>query len=116
MIRRPPSSTRTDTLFPYTTLFRSMVEDRQSAMDVQATAIEIGGDQPRQLIYFRRLRLLFTHPPLVGDKHIGAHQRSAADGEPTQPLWPRYCAKRHAQHGHDDERVIIVEGADAQKR
>src|SRR3546814_6325950 len=25
MIRRPPSSTRTDTLFPYTTLFRSWV-------------------------------------------------------------------------------------------
>src|SRR3546814_12226154 len=27
MIRRPPRSTRTDTLFPYTTLFRSMVDD-----------------------------------------------------------------------------------------
>src|SRR3546814_7354667 len=27
MIRRPPRSTRTDTLFPYTTLFRSDVED-----------------------------------------------------------------------------------------
>src|SRR3546814_7387037 len=27
MIRRPPRSTRTDTLFPYTTLFRSLVED-----------------------------------------------------------------------------------------
>src|SRR3546814_4704451 len=26
MIRRPPRSTRTDTLFPYTTLFRSDVE------------------------------------------------------------------------------------------
>src|SRR3546814_1093256 len=26
MIRRPPRSTRTDTLFPYTTLFRSFVE------------------------------------------------------------------------------------------
>src|SRR3546814_5769527 len=25
MIRRPPGSTRTDTLFPYTTLFRSIV-------------------------------------------------------------------------------------------
>src|SRR3546814_17925740 len=25
MIRRPPKSTRTDTLFPYTTLFRSLV-------------------------------------------------------------------------------------------
>src|SRR3546814_7260925 len=26
MIRRPPRSTRTDTLFPYTTLFRSFLE------------------------------------------------------------------------------------------
>src|SRR3546814_8859288 len=26
MIRRPPRSTRTDTLFPYTTLFRSIVQ------------------------------------------------------------------------------------------
>src|SRR3546814_3978854 len=28
MIRRPPRSTRTDTLFPYTTLFRSDIERR----------------------------------------------------------------------------------------
>src|SRR3546814_10676095 len=28
MIRRPPRSTRTDTLFPYTTLFRSRSPDR----------------------------------------------------------------------------------------
>src|SRR3546814_12564475 len=28
MIRRPPRSTRTDTLFPYTTLFRSAQVDR----------------------------------------------------------------------------------------
>src|SRR3546814_3551559 len=27
MLRRPPESTRTDTLFPYTTLFRSDVDD-----------------------------------------------------------------------------------------
>src|SRR3546814_16727020 len=31
MIRRPPRSTRTDTLFPYTTLFRSKSPHRQSA-------------------------------------------------------------------------------------
>src|SRR3546814_13979757 len=31
MIRRPPRSTRTDTLFPYTTLFRSVA--RQPARD-----------------------------------------------------------------------------------
>src|SRR3546814_5944563 len=34
MIRRPPRSTRTDTLFPYTTLFRSVGDD---GADVAAT-------------------------------------------------------------------------------
>src|SRR3546814_11056601 len=33
MIRRPPRSTRTDTLFPYTTLFRSTDDDRRVAAD-----------------------------------------------------------------------------------
>src|SRR3546814_4902161 len=30
MIRRPPRSTRTDTLFPYTTLFRSMATSQKA--------------------------------------------------------------------------------------
>src|SRR3546814_15163261 len=33
MIRRPPRSTRTDTLFPYTTLFRSLVAHRREVTD-----------------------------------------------------------------------------------
>src|SRR3546814_16720660 len=33
MIRRPPRSTRTDTLFPYTTLFRSWLEYRAERDD-----------------------------------------------------------------------------------
>src|SRR3546814_16146701 len=36
MIRRPPRSTRTDTLFPYTTLFRSA--DRDQPQDDRALA------------------------------------------------------------------------------
>src|SRR3546814_13448863 len=43
MIRRPPRSTRTDTLFPYTTLFRSFEmagEEPQVGIDV-----EFGADQ-----------------------------------------------------------------------
>src|SRR3546814_11690549 len=32
MIRRPPRSTRTDTPFPYTTLFRSHVENKNRAV------------------------------------------------------------------------------------
>src|SRR3546814_2572319 len=33
MIRRPPRSTRTDTLFPYTTLFRSARDPRRQRQD-----------------------------------------------------------------------------------
>src|SRR3546814_2010050 len=44
MIRRPPRSTRTDTLFPYTTLFRSLLgyarvskaEDQDTAPQIEA--------------------------------------------------------------------------------
>src|SRR3546814_4562324 len=39
MIRRPPRSTRTDTLFPYTTLFRSCITDAlYGALSVLASA------------------------------------------------------------------------------
>src|SRR3546814_3697205 len=36
MIRRPPRSTRTDTLFPYTTLFRSLTHDQKGNNDILA--------------------------------------------------------------------------------
>src|SRR3546814_10336559 len=45
MIRRPPRSTRTDTLFPYTTLFRSSSHWRASRRDAQrrrSLAEEVG--------------------------------------------------------------------------
>src|SRR3546814_4135640 len=32
MVRRPPRSTRTDTLFPYTTLFRSLLRQEQTPL------------------------------------------------------------------------------------
>src|SRR3546814_1121439 len=38
MIRRPPRSTRTDTLFPYTTLFRSFVTAPDEAISASISA------------------------------------------------------------------------------
>src|SRR3546814_8402054 len=38
MIRRPPRSTRTDTLFPYTTLFRSRLKDSEDGIIVDPDA------------------------------------------------------------------------------
>src|SRR3546814_17199685 len=51
MIRRPPRSTRTDTLFPYTTLFRSIGAEQVDILD-GALALGIGafgGDRPERL-------------------------------------------------------------------
>src|SRR3546814_14483523 len=42
MIRRPPRSTRTDTLFPYTTLFRSRLAARIAASFPRCPAILYG--------------------------------------------------------------------------
>src|SRR3546814_9024289 len=47
MIRRPPRSTRTDTLFPYTTLFRSKRCPGRRAGDSEG-AIRLGSEIPRQ--------------------------------------------------------------------
>src|SRR3546814_3254913 len=68
MIRRPPRSTRTDTLFPYTTLFRShrgidtgiahqlTVADGEFAAIDHATHADAGG----RFEGLRRLQALFT--------------------------------------------------------
>src|SRR3546814_10903414 len=40
MIRRPPRSTRTDTLFPYTTLFRSRTDKNLFLVDRKGLGVE----------------------------------------------------------------------------
>src|SRR3546814_12049831 len=47
MLRRPPRSTRTDTLFPYTTLFRSMTAEEKAQWGLPAdVAYKMGPDGP----------------------------------------------------------------------
>src|SRR3546814_1727323 len=72
MIRRPPRSTRTDTLFPYTTLFRSQPDaDRPQQPEVQRRG--------------RRFGFPLDRPPpqtagslTVRDRYGGAPVRSGA--------------------------------------
>src|SRR3546814_12813444 len=45
MIRRPPRSTRTDTLFPYTTLFRSCEKEIEGDRDDDDRHDQRGADQ-----------------------------------------------------------------------
>src|SRR3546814_6898844 len=61
MIRRPPRSTRTDTLFPYTTLFRSIAVDPHLVLDRAA------GDA-----------IAFTQRAIVIDQEFGHHEQRNA--------------------------------------
>src|SRR3546814_3736097 len=73
MIRRPPRSTRTDTLFPYTTLFRS--DCRRQGQARARPRSEAGGaaDRPPDL----------GNGDRFGDEPLGAElARPAAEGQP----------------------------------
>src|SRR3546814_2627922 len=76
MIRRPPRSTRTDTLFPYTTLFRSVAD----AADVQGPA-----KQPR-------------HPARAQHQH--AH-RDQPQPEKHRPDGPQLAADEVEQRSEE---------------
>src|SRR3546814_2034863 len=75
MIRRPPRSTRTDTLFPYTALFRSVVVRREVDVDrlapVEAVAVGLADVRVEQA----------GHAPVVD-----------------RELEPRYVQHRHLAH------------------
>src|SRR3546814_19582714 len=76
MLRRTPRSTRTDTLFPYTTLFRSQMgrqfrrcriadvdhlhAGRSLAQDAEETRAEIGAMRGRRIDPARTLALVLT--------------------------------------------------------
>src|SRR3546814_11643152 len=57
MIRRPPRSTRTDTLCPYTTLFRSAAPDIDGAYDVYEAYAEVVAPLIEDKPFFESLTL-----------------------------------------------------------
>src|SRR3546814_16613109 len=77
MIRRPPRSTRTDTLFPYTTLFRSLhVAERDPPQRLDG---DHGGHRLRHereqhpLAGVEQQWLVAAHEELVEGEPLGAH-------------------------------------------
>src|SRR3546814_13795611 len=80
MIRRPPRSTRTDTLFPYTTLFRAHALRHRHEHRSHA-----GGSRPAIQRHPR------THPP---DRGQGAEEAEASEPQPEDAEFPGSIAKR----------------------
>src|SRR3546814_4053204 len=75
MIRRPPRSTRTDTLFPYTTLFRSIGEISQQLVAHLTTSAPAPNPYPHQPPESPRLPQSGTAPAL--------HPATNSTGAPT---------------------------------
>src|SRR3546814_19752644 len=81
MIRRPPRSTRTDTLFPYTTLFRSALEEgllpaAERLVDVRQAQVigsPVVADEDHQGVLVQTLFLQglqhATHPTIEAADH-----------------------------------------------
>src|SRR3546814_2015203 len=88
MIRRPPRSTRTDTLFPYTTLFRSSGARRIAFGGDERPPAPLAGDDP----HFRPRPPRGFGPGLIlglaqPGRRLGAGLES--DGATTSAFGPR---------------------------
>src|SRR3546814_11486821 len=99
MIRLPPRSTRTDTLFPYTTLFRSRTFDEQGVLHGVQTGLKrvVGVDQgqidvgqhARQRGSFKLVKL-----QMLGVLDHIARSRQDIDRKSTRLNSSHYCASR----------------------
>src|SRR3546814_11102019 len=71
MIRRPPRSTRTDTLFPYTTLFRSHHAAVDRAVGNQCLDLRHGQAGENALLLVEDARRIGQEDDLLGLQHGG---------------------------------------------
>src|SRR3546814_10869331 len=97
MIRRPPRSTRTDTLFPYTTLFRSARDDRPSG-DTTAPAMWIRYSPDRRGI----------HPQTHLKDYIGILQADALAGYVVPKFMLRWRFGRSEEHTSELQSLLRI--------
>src|SRR3546814_13585043 len=74
MIRRPPRSTRTDTLFPYTTLFRSSQRADHTQQEEYAAADQQDNGNDGDAAFDHQLAAAHRNQP------VGDHERVVAGG------------------------------------
>src|SRR3546814_3568234 len=101
MIRRPPRSTRTDTLFPYTTLFRSHHEVYAGV--VSRTNIDIDDELVERAMRLHRLESERAAVQLALERLVG-EPRSEEHTSELQSLmrisYAVFCLKKKKQHNN----------------
>src|SRR3546814_10183676 len=101
MIRRPPRSTRTDTLFPYTTLFRSNHAKlrRNPAIFALLHDICMSAGKTRQIPQHRQLRALGMWRNEHGERHLRSGLAGCMPVDALNAL--KALAGRKGFDGHD---------------
>src|SRR3546814_17263763 len=94
MIRRPPRSTRTDTLFPYTTLFRSAAQivERIAKSRSVAEAVQLLGEEEiaRKTKFSGLAHALMSLSALRTPADVLANAAALLDPF-WKPVWPADC-------------------------
>src|SRR3546814_18347962 len=94
MILRPPRSTRTDTLFPYTTLFRSN-QLRQCGRDLAGLCLALGGARHPD-----EGAALAVHEACAADHRTAArHGDAALDARDAAQLYRGALCAQQEPHG-----------------
>src|SRR3546814_15632905 len=107
MIRRPPRSTRTDTLFPYTTLFRA---EAGPCFLYRAGCKTCHGSGPTRTAPNRREQRRRGHPA-PDDAHFPRQPRERrSSSRPPPPCFPAPCPSRTADPPPDPLSVVTVKG------
>src|SRR3546814_18931910 len=99
MIRRPPRSTRTDTLLPYTTLFRSGCTVGEARLAIRTSRTENGARVAvgRYSHIFLRSKERVSGVSAESDQHERTEASCRSDpGRPcaSEPVQGRYCKRR----------------------
>src|SRR3546814_3353639 len=105
MIRRPPRSTRTDTLFPYTTLFRSPLQlYRQERRTRRTAARPIRRYSPGDPAGHGSISLYRapTEPPLRSEEHTSELQSLM------RISYAVFCLKKKTPHNPHTQQVAHI--------
>src|SRR3546814_6687567 len=99
MIRRPPRSTRTDTLFPYTTLFRSRGIFARLTFDRHRILREYRGSVKKGPMMLAAVETVTKADPVwKSRRHNPDVAAQAADGESIHATSPPGFSLNHSQN------------------
>src|SRR3546814_4890459 len=99
MIRRPPISTRTDTLFPYTTLFRSRLSRRHAALQKRgAEQAPVGEPARNGPVRIEAHRLQPAGPTGDDDAFDRPDPRARPGGRVTRTVTDRKSTRLNSSH------------------